>query len=106
VQLLARDDLVRSVSHALAAFGARAAGECVSVLLDPATPDVIRRRLPLALKSCSSPIARDGLLTALGAFGFEIRLRCGRALLALTDEHSELLKPLPEGLSLVERELG
>jgi hypothetical protein len=106
VQLLARDDLVRSVSQALATFGARAAGELVSVLLDPATPDVIRRRLPLALKSCPSPIARDGLLTALGAFGFEIRLRCGRALAALTDEHPELAKPLPDALSLVERELG
>jgi hypothetical protein len=106
VQLLARDDLVRSVIPRLAAFGARAAGEMVSVLLDPATPDVIRRRLPLGLKSCASPIARDGLWTALGTFGFEIRLRCGRALLALTDEHPELLKSLPETLSLVERELA
>jgi hypothetical protein len=106
VQLLARDDLVRSVVPALVAFGARASGEMVSVLLDPATPDVIRRRLPLALKSCPSPIARDGLQAALETFGFEIRLRCGRALLALTDEHPELLKPFPEALSLVERELG
>jgi hypothetical protein len=106
VPLLARDDLVRSVSQGLATFGARAAGELVSALLDPATPDVIRRRLPLALKSCPSPIARDGLVTALDAFGFEIRLRCGRALLALTDEHPELMKALPGALSLVERELS
>ena len=105
VQLLAKDDLVRPVVSALAAFGARAAGELVSVLLDPATPDVLRRRVPLALKSCPSAIARDGLLTALEAFGFEIRLRCGRALLALTDEHPELLKSFPAALALVEREL-
>src|SRR5262245_23208331 len=39
VPLLARDDLVRSVSQALATFGARAAGELVSVLLDPAPRD-------------------------------------------------------------------
>ena len=106
VQLLARDDLIRSVSHALAAFGARAAGEMVSVLLDPATPDIVRRRLPLALKSCPSPIARDGLMTAMGTFGFELRLRCGRALLALTDEHPELMKSFPEAVAIVERELG
>jgi hypothetical protein len=106
VQLLARDDLVRSASQALAAFGARAAGEMVSVLLDPATSDVLRRRLPLALKSCPSPIARDGLQIALASFGFDVRLRCGRALLALTDEHQELAKPFPEALSLVEREVG
>jgi hypothetical protein len=105
VPLLASDDVVRPVVSALAAFGERAAGELVSVLLDPATPDVLRRRLPLALKSCPSAIARDGLLTAVEAFGFEIRRRCGRALLALTDEHPELLKPFPAALALVEREL-
>jgi len=106
VQLLARDDVIRSVSHALVAFGARAAGEMVSVLLDPATPEVVRRRLPLALKSCPSPIARDGLITAMGTFGFELRLRCGRALLALTDEHPELMKSFSEALAIAERELG
>jgi ATP/ADP translocase len=106
VQLLARDDVLRSVITALATFGARAAGEMVSVLLDPTTPDVLRRRLPLALKSCPSPIARDGLQKALGVFGFEIRLRCGRALLALTDEHPELQESFPDALALVERELS
>jgi hypothetical protein len=105
IPLLARDDLVRSVVSALVAFKERAAGEMVSVLLDTSTPDVIRRRLPLALKSCPSPIAREGLAAALGLFSFEIRWRCGRALLALTDEHPELLKSIPDGLSLVEREL-
>ena len=34
-------------------FGARAAGEMVCVLLDPAAPDVVRRRLPLALEVLS-----------------------------------------------------
>ena len=106
VQLLARDEMVRAVVSALATFGPRAAGEMVSALLDPNTPDIIRRRLPLALKSCPSPIARDGLLAALEEFGFEVRLRCGRALLALTDEHPELMKQVPAALTLVARELG
>jgi membrane associated rhomboid family serine protease len=106
VPLLGRDDVMRTVVPALAAFGARAAGEMVSALLDPATPDVIRRRLPLALKACPSAIARDGLLTALEGAGFELRLRCGRALLALTDGHPELLESFPSTLALVERELS
>jgi hypothetical protein len=106
VPLLARDDLLRTVVSALAAFGARGAGEMVSVLLDPTTPEVVRRRLPLALKFCPSPIAWEGLLAALEYSGFEIRLRCGRALLALTDEHPELVRSFPAGLSLVERELS
>ena len=50
----------------------------------------MRRRLPLVLKSCASSLARDGLVQALAASSLEVRLRCGRALLALTDTHPEL----------------
>ena len=105
VQLLARHDIVQRVITALTAYGPRAAGEMVSVLLDPATPDVIRRRLPLALKFCASQTARDGLFEALGTSGFETRIRCGRALLTLTDEHPDLLVPFPAALTLVDKEL-
>ena len=105
VPLLARDGVLRPVVSALAGFGARAAGEMISALHDPGTRDVVRRRLPFALKSCPSTIARDGLLAALEVSDFEVRLRCGRALLALTDEHHELLEPFPGVLALVEREL-
>ena len=106
VQLLARDDLVRTVVAALKTFGGRAAGEMVSALLDPSTPDIVRRRLPLALKSCPSLIARDGLVAAMETFNFEVRLRCGRALVSLTDEHPELQTAFPDTLHLVERELA
>ena len=105
VPLLARDELVRPVVTALTRFGARAAGEMASVLLDPASPDVVRRRLPLALKSCPSPLARDALLASLESPTFELRLRCGRALIALTDEHPRLLVPFPGVLTFVEQEV-
>ena len=106
VPLLARDGLVKMIVSALATFGARAAGEMAAVLLDPSTPGVVRRRLPLALKSCPSIIARDGLRAGLESEVLELRLRCGRALLALTDEHPELQEPFPYALTLAERELG
>jgi hypothetical protein len=106
VPLLGRDDLVRPVVAALGSFGARAAGEMVSALLDPGTPDAVRRRLPLALKACPSQLARDGLVAALEAPSFELRRRCGRALLALTDDHPELVTAFPTALVAVERELG
>src|SRR5204862_4257050 len=105
VPLLATDELVRPVVIALNTFGARAAGEMASVLLDPAASEIVRRRLPLALKSCASPIARDALLAALQSPLFELRLRCGRALIALTDEHPLLLVPFPGLLTLVEHEV-
>jgi hypothetical protein len=106
VPLLARDNLVKAVVAALERFGPRAAGELVSALLDPATPDVVRRRLPMALKSCASTIARDGLRDGLASDGFEIRLRCSRALLDLTDEHAELQEPFPQALALAQQELA
>jgi hypothetical protein len=104
VPLLAMDEFVRPVVTALVGFGARAAGEMAWVLLDPESPDVVRRRLPLALKSCPSPLARDALLASLESPIFELRLRCGRALLALTDEHPELLVRFPHVLNRVIQE--
>ena len=106
IPLLARTDLLRPVVAALVAYGPRAAGQLVDALLDPDTSEVVRRRLPLVLKSCASPLARDGLVQALGASSLELRLRCGRALLALTADHPELAVPMPSVLSTVERELG
>ena len=104
VPLLARDELVRPVVTALEGFGARAAGEMAWALLDPTGSEVIRRRLPLALKSCPSGVARDALLASLESPLFELRLRCGRALIALTDAHPVLLAPFPRVLALVDRE--
>ncbi len=105
VPVLARSEVMRPVVSALASFGVRAAGEMVSALLDSGTPDIVRRRLPLALKTCPSPLARDGLLACLNDADFEIRLRCGRALLALTDDHPELQTTFPTALAAVGREL-
>ena len=96
IPLLANRELLGQVVKGLTASGARAAGQLVDALLDPATPDVVRRRLPLVLKSCASSLARDGLVLALGASSFEVRLRCGRALLALTAKHPELALSPPQ----------
>ena len=105
IPLLAKRDILRQVVKALTAFGTRGAGQLVDALLDPATPDIVRRRLPFVLKSAASSLARDGLVQALGTSGFEVRLRCGRALVALTDKHPELALAPHVGLEAVEREL-
>jgi hypothetical protein len=106
IPLLEQRELVRRVVAALTAFGARAAGQLVDRLLDSAAPEIVRRRLPLVLKSCASSLARDGLMQALSAPSFEVRLRCGRALLALTERHPELAVNGQLALSAVERELS
>jgi hypothetical protein len=106
IPLLARSDVLRPVVAALVAYGPRGAGQLVDAMLDPATPEVVRRRLPLVLKSCASPRARDGLVQALAAPSLELRLRSGRALLVLTGDHPELAVPTAEALAAVERELA
>ena len=105
IPLLANKDILGQVAKALSAFGPRAAGQLVDALLDPATPEVVRRRLPFVLKSCASFLARDGLVQALGASSLEVRLRCGRALLALTHTHPELALSPPAVYAAVELEL-
>jgi hypothetical protein len=61
--------------------------------------------LPFVLKSCASIRARDGLVQALPASSPEVRLRCGRALQALTDKHPELALSPTAVYEAVEREL-
>jgi hypothetical protein len=106
IPLLARTEVLRATVAALVAYGPRAAGQLVDTLLDAAAPEVVRRRLPLVLKSCRSSLARDGLFQALAAPNLELRLRCGRALLALTADNPDLAVPMPAALAVVERELA
>ncbi|HET6898173.1 MAG TPA: hypothetical protein VFK70_07490 [Vicinamibacteria bacterium] len=106
IPLLARSDVLRPAVDALVACGPRAAGQLVDAMLDPGTPEVVRRRIPLVLKSCASPLAREGLVQALAAPSRELRIRSGRALLVLTGDHPELAVPTAEALAAVERELA
>ena len=106
VPLLAEKTILKQVVAALTTFGVRGAGQLVDALLAPATPDDVRRRLPFVLKACGSSLARDGLLQALAAPSLELRLRCGHALLALTDTYPALASPPQVILEAVDRELA
>ena len=106
IPLLEQRALLRDVVAALAAFESRGAAQLVDALLSPDTPDIIRRRVPLALKSCASKLARDGLVQGLEAPGFDVRLRCGRALLELTDHRPELAVSPESALAAVVRALA
>jgi hypothetical protein len=105
IPLLARRNVLREVVAALKVFGPRAAGQLVDALLDAEAPAEVRRRVPPVLQACASPISRDGLIAGLSLDSFELRRRCGRALLALTDDHPELAAPRETVLAAAEREL-
>jgi hypothetical protein len=106
VPLLANKELLEPVVKTLSAYGPRAAGQLVDALLDSATPEAVRRRLPFVLKSCASVSARDGLLQALAVSSADVRLRCERALMTLTDKHPELAPSPTAVYEAVERELA
>jgi hypothetical protein len=105
VPLLANRYILRQTTSALKSFGPRAAGEMASALLDSATPDVVRRRLPMVLESCESPLARDGLVAALVTEPLEVRARSARALLALTERYPALAAPPSAAVAAAERQL-
>jgi prepilin signal peptidase PulO-like enzyme (type II secretory pathway) len=105
VPLLANRQMLRQTVAALASFGPRAAGEMASALLDSDTPEVVRRRLPMALEFCDSPLARDGLTAALAAEPLEVRARAARALLALTERYPALAVFPAAAIAAAERQL-
>jgi hypothetical protein len=105
VPLLANRHVLVPTVEALVSFGPRAAGEMASALLDTSTPEIVQRRLPMALKSCESTLARDGLVAAFELPGFQIRLRATRALLELTERYPSLSVPSTAALSAAERQL-
>jgi len=105
VPLLANRNVLRQVVAALNSFGPRAAGEMASALLDSETPEVVRRRLPMVLGTCDSPLARDGLTAALTAEPLQVRARAARALLTLTERTPALAAPQGAALLAAERQL-
>ena len=83
IALLAWDDVTREASEALGKVAGAHVGQLVDALLDPETDFAVRRRLPSALSRVAHERAVDGLLAGLHDARFEVRYRCGRALVRL-----------------------
>jgi AAA family ATP:ADP antiporter len=105
IPVLERSDLVNPVIEALTAQSARAAGQVVDALTADDTPEVVRRRLPIVLRSWNSPRALQGLIDGLQDRSPEVRRRCSRALLSLTTSYPALIVPPAEVLAAVEAAL-
>jgi hypothetical protein len=105
IRLLARKDVFSEVARALSAHLPRAADQLADALAAPATPEAVRRRLPLILRSCASKASLDGLVKGLSDPSFKVRERCGRALLQVTDTDPTLVVPREVACAAAEREL-
>jgi AAA family ATP:ADP antiporter len=90
IALLADSQHHEAVLARLAALAPSITGQLLDALLDPVTPFMVRRRIPRALRTCSTQRAADGLLLGVADPRFEVRYECGRALLKVTELNPEV----------------
>jgi AAA family ATP:ADP antiporter len=90
IALLADSKHHEAVLARLAALAPSITGQLLDALLDPTTPFMVRRRIPRALRTCSTQRAADGLLLGVADPRFEVRYECGRALLKVTELNPEV----------------
>jgi AAA family ATP:ADP antiporter len=90
---LGRDETAEAAVVALRSVAQRVPGLLVDVLLDPARPLRLRRRIPRVLRTCPHPRAARGLAEALTDPEADLRQRAALALRDLARKNPELLPP-------------
>jgi AAA family ATP:ADP antiporter len=90
LELLARDDVVRDTMDALRPVVPHIVGTILDVVLDEQRASRVRRRAARLLRGISSQRAADGLVLGLAADAFDVRYTCGRVLVEMHEQNSEL----------------
>ncbi len=90
IPLLGRDDVSRAALRSLQYAPAEALPLLHTALFDATLDVAIRRRLPFAIAAHHTPEARDSLLAGLADARFEVRSRCGLALVHLVEAEPSL----------------
>jgi predicted MFS family arabinose efflux permease len=104
IALLGNEHVLRDTLKAMRTSASAAAGQLCDNLLSSAQSPLIRRRLPLLLAHSDSPIAVQGLTTALDDTDWNVRFRCARALETISKRHPDLRPDEDQVLRIVERE--
>jgi hypothetical protein len=105
IPLLARDRLFADVVTTLRRSGESAVGQFLDAVLDPAQPSVVRRRVPRVLKAFPTPRAFHGLFAVVAEVPFDVRYRCGQALLRMRTANPALAATPAAVFSAAAREL-
>ena len=105
IPLLARDGLFAEVVTVLRRTCAPAIGTLLDAVLDPGQPPVVRRRVPRVLKAFPTPRAFYGLFATLADVPFDVRYRCGQALLRMRSANPALAATPAEVLYAATREI-
>ena len=106
IRLLARDDVLPDATRALRPYASALTGQLIDRLLDPDEDFAIRRRIPRLLADVTTDRAVDGLLRGLADERFEVRYRCGRALLHLHEADASLGFPTERVYAAVQNEVA
>ena len=105
IPLLAQDSVLGEVVKALRRVADRATGQLLDALLDPRQEPVVRRRIPRVLVAAPTPRVAEGLLHGLDDARFDVRARCGLALLRIHERNPEAKVPPGAAFAAALREL-
>jgi hypothetical protein len=105
ILLLAHPELHESALQALRRCAPHITGQLLDALLDASMDFVVRRRIPRALRVCSTQRAADGLLLGIADERFEVRYECARALVRITDDNPEIAISQPKVIEAIRREV-
>jgi hypothetical protein len=106
IPLLARDAVLGEVVRALRRVAPRVVGQLTDALLDPRQEVVVRRRVPRVLVAVPTARTVEGLLRGLEEdTHFDVRARCGLALLRIRERHSGIAVPREAVFAAALREL-
>jgi len=105
IPLLAKQQVLQDVFSALRPVTSTCTGQLMDALLDQQQHPIIRRRLPLVLGLAENQRAVNGLIEGLSDLDWNVRFRCGQALLKLKINHPNLNFPHIELHDLVLQEL-
>jgi hypothetical protein len=103
--LLAHPELHDSALQALRRCAPHITGQLLDALLDPNMDFVVRRRIPRALRVCSTQRAADGLLLGIADERCEVRYECARALVKITDDNPQIVISQPAVIEAIRREV-
>lgn len=105
IALLADDAVATDALRALRDVASRSTGQLVDALLDRSQPDLVRRRIPKALRASVTQRAADGLVLGLGDPTFEVRYECALALAKMTRAEPTIRLPREAILETARREV-
>lgn len=105
IRLLASPVHGEQALHALRSLAPSITGQLLDALLDPSQDFLVRRKLPRALRTCSTQRAADGLMLGISDERFEVRYACGRALLSVTAANPAIVISQQGVLDAVQREI-